>query len=83
MQRDVEMKLTSGAAHKRRSICRKRKRGAATIEYIVACLAVMAALFLPVLPAEGGGGSESAAVMLINALKSSTESYHWAMAVPT
>lgn len=58
------------------------QRGQAIAEYIVAGTFVMAALFLPVLPAEGGDGRTSAAMMLINAIRGSFEAWYWAMAVP-
>ena len=57
-------------------------KGAAMVEYIVGLGAVIAALFLPVLPEAGGDGTTSAAMMLIEALRNSYAGYLWAMSIP-
>ncbi len=60
----------------------KYQRGAAMIEYLVGGIFAMAALLLPVLPAEGGDGRTSAGEMLIEAIIENYQAYVWAMSIP-
>lgn len=52
------------------------------VEYLIGTGVVFSALFFPVLPEEGGDGRTSAAMMLVEALRSSYAGYLWAMAIP-
>ncbi|WP_086933203.1 hypothetical protein [Agarilytica rhodophyticola] len=63
-------------------INRNKQQGAASIEYIVGSIFVLAALLMPVLPAEGGDGRTSAAEMLIAAIRENYQAYVWAMSIP-